>query len=247
MSYLLLFAAGLAMGWINNLAGAGGALGLVALEELAGLDTATANASLRPAALAIGLSGLLGFLSKGLRIPGRIWALGLLTIPGALAGSWMALALETWVYQSSLAGILLLMLWQQGRPGSAGRPVQARHKSSIFLLLLLYTLIGAHMGFLQIAVGLVIMLSLTLTHSEDLVQVNSAKMALVIISSATSTSYLAANDSIQWSPALTLAAGAGCGSFLASRWSVSRGHGAVRVVVILICIAVLTRLAVQLW
>jgi hypothetical protein len=42
-----------------------------------------------------------------------------------------------------------------------------------------------------------------------------------------------------------LALGAGLGSFVASRWSVDKGHGAVRVVVLLICVAVLVRLGFQ--
>jgi uncharacterized membrane protein YfcA len=85
------------MGAINNMAGAAGAIGLIALEMAGGLGTVTANASLRLGALAIGIAGLVGFKSRGQAIPPRAWIYGLLAIPGAIAGAWLAVTLPVWV------------------------------------------------------------------------------------------------------------------------------------------------------
>ena len=92
---LILLACGAGMGFINNLAGAGGLIGLIALDMAGGLSPIEANAALRPAALAIGMSGMLGFLSKGHKIPPKAWGYGLVAIPGAIAGSLLVVTLPS--------------------------------------------------------------------------------------------------------------------------------------------------------
>ena len=99
------------------------------------------------------------------------------------------------------------------------------------------------MGFLQVAVGLLIMTILSRTHSRDLVAINAAKTAIVISTAGASTLSLAIADAIDWRPALWLALGAAVGSFTASRWTLAKGHGAVRAVVLLVCLALLLRFA----
>src|SRR5690606_41498402 len=81
-----LVVAGVAMGFVNNLAGAGGVIGLAAFEWASGLPTQAANASLRPAGLTICLSGAAGFLSKQQPVPARAFGYGLPAFPGTGAG-----------------------------------------------------------------------------------------------------------------------------------------------------------------
>jgi len=230
------------MGFINNLAGAGGLIGLMALDLAAGLDPTSANAALRPAALAIGISGMLGFFSKGKRVPRRAWGYGLVAIPGAIAGSLLVITLPEWVYHSALLTVVATVLFQQLRRSSpmAGSDAPV---ASLGLGLLLFTLVGLHMGFLQVAVGLVTMMTLRRMHSRDLVAINSAKTAIVISTAGASTASLAIAGAIHWLPALYLALGSADGSFLASRWTLAKGHGAVRSVVLLVCLALLVRFA----
>jgi uncharacterized membrane protein YfcA len=61
----------------------------------------------------------------------------------------------------------------------------------------------------------------------------------VIVTSTTSAISFAAVDAIVWTPALALAAGAGLGSYLASHWSVAKGSGAIRKVVVVIAVLTL--------
>lgn len=236
---LWLVLAGLAMGAINNLAGAAGVLGLLAFEEACGMSSALANGSLRIAAITIGLGGWLGFKSRGVAVPRRAWALALCTVPGALLGVTMALQLPEWVWRSYLLAVMLGVLWQQFRnPGSAAEPRRARGKLGAFLAL---ALVGVHMGFVQVGVGLVAILALTRYHSRDLVEVNTTKMALVIVSAVVSAAEFTRNAAIAWGPALVLAAATMVGSFWASRWSVAKGHAAVRAVVLTITLLVIGR------
>jgi hypothetical protein len=50
---------------------------------------------------------------------------------------------------------------------------------------------------------------------------------------------LATSGEVAWLPSIALAAGCGAGSFAASRWSVTRGHGAVRSVILGITVLIL--------
>jgi uncharacterized membrane protein YfcA len=239
---LVLLAAAVCIGWINNLAGAAGAVGLVLLQWLFGLDIKEANVSLRLSALAIGVGGMAGFLSHGQRFPARMWVMGLLTVPGALLGSYLALNLPGWVYSTCLATVLLAVLIQQLR-GLPPKETPSGESPPKWLLALVFTLVGLHMGFVQVGFGLVCILTLGAIHSRNLVEINSAKMALVIVSAATSTTSMAFSEQFKWGPAIVLGIGAGIGSFLASRWSVRKGHAAVRVMVIVLCGSVLAWLA----
>jgi uncharacterized membrane protein YfcA len=241
---LALLAAAVCIGWINNLAGAAGAIGLVVLQTLFDLDIKAANVSLRLSALTIGVAGMVGFLSRGQQIPARMWVLGLLTVPGALLGSYLALSLPSWVYRACLALVLVSVLIQQLRRSSLVGDI-TRRTPPTWLLVLLFSFVGLHMGFIQVGFGLVCILALSAIYSRNLVEINAAKMALVVVSAATSATSMAFSDEFKWQPAIVLGIGAGAGSFLASRWSVRKGHGAVRVVVIGICGSVLAWLGWQ--
>lgn len=239
----ILLGCGLAMGAINNLAGAAGALGLIGLQDAAGLADVEANASLRLGAVGIGLAGWIGFKSRGIAIPRRAWTYGLIAVPGAFLGTQMALELPIWVYRSTLLAVLCIALLQQLR---GRRSAHATKTTRPAIAAALFFLVGLHMGFIQIATGLVALIALSAVHSRDLVEVNAAKMALVICSSIVAVASFAVAGQIAWVPSLSLAIGCGLGSFFASRWSVDKGHGAVRAVVLLITTAVLARLIWQM-
>lgn len=235
-------ATGLFMGWINNLAGGGGALGIVAFEEFLGMDGKAADINLRPAGFAIGLSGFLGFRTRGQEVPNRAWLLGLVAVPGAILGSFLAVELPAWVLRATLATILVVVLWQQLSPRrNAVRTSEAPFVQSV----LWFTLMGAHLGFVQVGAGLLTLIALTHLGARDLIWINAVKSAVVILTSTASVGYFAAHGEIEWAPALCLAGGAGVGSFLASRWSVDKGHAGVRAMVIGITVVVLLRLLWQ--
>jgi len=239
VGWLLL--AGFAMGAINNLAGAAGVLGLLAFDFACGLPTAVANGSLRLAAITIGLFGWLGFRSRGVRIKPRAWRLALWTVPGALLGVTLALRLPEVVYHGYLLAVMVGVLAQQLRHR---RPdgLSAQGGSGLATGATL-CLVGVHMGFVQVGVGLLAILALSRFHSRNLVEVNTTKMALVLVAATVSLLEFTRNAAIAWGPAIVLALAAGAGSFWASRWSVAKGHGAVRVVVISITVLVMAKSA----
>lgn len=227
--------AGIAMGAINNVAGGAGVLGLLAFEFLWHLPLAAANPSTRIAAVAIGIFACVGFLRAGHRVPTRAWLQGLVALPGALIGSSLALELPDLVFRTYLAMVLVLLLGQQlGRQ----HPLAAA-PSPGWVGILGCFLIGLHMGYVQVGTGLLTTLVLAGAYDRDLLAVNAAKSALVIVTSIGSASSFAAVDAIVWTPAIALAAGAGIGSYLASHWSVAKGAPAIRRIVIVIAVLTL--------
>jgi uncharacterized membrane protein YfcA len=238
----VILAAGFVMGAVNNLAGGGGALGLLAFEEACRLPAAMANASLRPAAMFVAVGGALGFRSRAARAPRGAWLQAALSLPGAIAGSFLVVTMPVWAYRATLVTILALVLWQQLQPASRrpargdgiARPVPA------WLQFALYTLVGVHLGFVQVGAGLITMAVMHALHERDLVRINASKMVVVMLSSTVSVAVLAWQAQVVWGPALLLGAGAGVGSFLASRWSVWKGHAGVRGAVLVISTVVLS-------
>ena len=105
--------AGIAMGWINNVAGGAGVLGLLAFEYGFGLPLDTANPSTRIAAVAIGSMACAGFLRAGRRPPPEALGQALLALPGALVGAQLAIGLPEMIFRSYLAIVMVLLLWQQ--------------------------------------------------------------------------------------------------------------------------------------
>jgi len=240
-----LIAAGVAMGFINNLAGAGGVIGLWGLELIAGLAPADANTSLRLGAMAIGIAGFASFRGRGHHVPPRAWAWAAAAAPGAAAGAVLAVTLPEIVYQVVLALVLVTLLWRQLRAGgSAVTAVAIPHRP--WLAAALFFAVGLHMGFIQVGTGLVAILALTAVFSRNLVEANTVKMALVIVSATISCAVLAYQGAIRWEPALWLALGCGIGSFAAARWSLRKGHGAVRWVVLAIAVTALIRVSFQI-
>lgn len=243
---VLLFAAGVAMGFINNLAGAGGAIAWVALVELGGLPDDAANVAMRPAALAIGLLGLLSFRASGKHPPRRAWLYGLAALPGALLGALLAVELPKLMHQCALLAVLLLLGWRLYGPrggASAEGPVAAPRP---LLGVSLFALAGLHMGFVQVGTGLVVMAALHTVHSRDLIAVNAAKMPVIVMSATVAVATLAWRAAIPWAEAVSVAVGAGTGSFLAARWSITKGSKAVSRVVLVVMVAALGWVAWQI-
>jgi len=247
---LITIVAGVGMGAINNVAGGAGVFALWAFQYACGLPLALANPSSRPGAIGVGLFAWLGFLRAGLRPGARAWRLAMFAVPGALLGNLLALKSPDLVFRIYLAVVLLALLVQQRR----GRRHTGPPTASRWLGPLGCTLIGVHMGFAQIGTGFVAALVLVSTYDRDLLQANAAKAVVVITSSTASlVGFVLAplllpeqQHVIAWGPALCLAAGTATGSFLASKWSIVKGAGAVRRVVVVIATLSLLEQVVQI-
>lgn len=243
VAILITVAAGLAMGAINNLAGGAGVLGLMAFEYGCGLSHDVANPSLRLAAVTIGLFAWLGYRRAGHRVPLRIWLLGLWAVPGAPVGAWLALHLHPLLFWIYLAVVLALLMLQQLRPLRLGSP--DRHPR--WQLVLGCVLIGVHMGYAQVGVGLLTTLLLVATYDRDLIATTAAKSAIVVMTSIASVATFSEAHAIAWEPALWLALGTAIGAFQISRWAVAMGPTVVRRIVVTVAMLTLLYALQHIW
>lgn len=231
LAFAITTIAGVVMGAINNLAGGAGVFGLMAFEHAYGLPLVFANPSMRPAAVCVGLFAFLGYRRSGHHVPRRTWVQSLWALPGAPVGSWLALHLPDLVFWLYLCCVLGLLLRQQTRRSDPAAP--ARRDRPVLAAFGCF-LIGVHMGYAQVGVGLLTTLLLTATSTRGLLDVTAAKSALVVLTSAAAVVSLGSAHAIAWEPASALALGCAFGSYQASRWAIQKGAGAVRVVVLTI-------------
>ena len=247
---LITAVAGVAMGFINNIAGGAGVFALWSFQYACGLPLWMANPTTRLGAIGVGLFAWLGFLRAGVKAPARAWRLALFAIPGAFAGNLLALKAPDLLFRVYLATVLLALLVQQNRAKKKPHDDAVREwigAPGCFL-------IGVHMGFAQIGTGFLCALVLLTSYSKDFVQANVAKSVVVITSSIASiTGFVLAPmlfesqpPVIAWGPAVALAVGTATGSFLASKWTVNRGSAAVQRVVLAIAVLALVEQFVQI-
>lgn len=247
---LITAVAGVAMGFINNVAGGAGVFALWAFEHACGLPLWMANPTTRLGAIGVGLFAWLGFRKAGVRAPARAWRLALFAVPGALTGNLLALRAPDLGFRIYLAIVLLVLLGKQAHASRRSEPAPIRAwlgAPGCFL-------IGVHMGFAQVGTGFLCALVLLSSYSRDFVQANVAKSCIVIASSIASLTGFALAPLllesqppvIAWGPAASLAVGTATGSFLASKWSVNKGSRVVQRVVVGIAVLALLDQFVQI-
>jgi len=229
-SWMALFAAGLAAGLINVLAGGGSFLTLPVLIFL-GLPATVANATNRVAILLQNLVAVPGFHRHGV-LPWR-WSLAVSVpaVAGAVAGTWLALVIGDEAFERVLALLMVaISLWTLLAPGRrepAGVPVRSPWSPG---LVAAFFVIGVYGGFVQAGVGFLV-LAATTWAGLDLVRGNAVKVLAILVFTVVSLAIFATQGEIDWGAGLVLGAGSVAGGLLGVRLTVLKGHRWLRAVV----------------
>ena len=109
--------------------------------------------------------------------------------------------------------------------------------------LLAFFFIGIYGGFINAGIGFIIMFFLNQVNRLNLVKTNSTKVLLVLIYSSGALILFAFNNAVNWKLGLILALGSSIGAWWSSRWSVERGEGIIKQILV-IAVSVM---AVKLW
>jgi uncharacterized membrane protein YfcA len=211
----LLAVAGVAVGFLNVMAGGGSLISLPILIFL-GLEPAVANGTNRVAIRSLGLA--------------------LCTVPGAIAGAFAAVVVDPVVFKRILGVVLVaaVILILRKSPSSAGenggisRPILA-HLAMVG--------VGFWGGFLQAGVGFLIMPILYQLLRLDLIRVNMHKVFIVGIYTIPALLVFALQAKVWWLGGLALAVGNALGAWLATRVTIIHGERAIRVVFVAAVIA----------
>jgi uncharacterized membrane protein YfcA len=110
-------------------------------------------------------------------------------------------------------------------------------------LIFTFFFIGIYGEFIQAGVGIFILLALTSINYLNLVTSNAVKVLVVFIYTIGALAIFVYNNQIDYLYGLVLATGNATGGWIASRWSVKKGDGLVKVFLIIMVIA----MAIKLW
>ncbi|WP_074406061.1 sulfite exporter TauE/SafE family protein [Aquimarina megaterium] len=235
---------GFIAGVINTIAGGGSLLTLPMLIFM-GLPPAVANGTNRIGIFIQSISSIAGFRSKGVK-PGSFGVyLGISALVGSLIGAQIAIDIKGETFNKILAIVMvIIVLFMVFKPKVNLQDVVERTQGKhLWISIFAFFFIGVYGGFIQAGVGIFILLALTSINYLNLVTSNAVKVLVVFIYTIGALAIFVYNNQIDYLYGLVLATGNATGGWIASRWSVKKGDGLVKVFLIIMVIA----MAIKLW
>lgn len=235
---------GFIAGVINTIAGGGSLLTLPMLIFM-GLPPAVANGTNRIGIFIQSISSIAGFRSKGIK-PGSFGIyLGISALVGSLIGAQIAVDIKGDTFNKILAIVMVtVVLFMVFKPKvNLQNVVERTQGKHLWVSILAFFFIGVYGGFIQAGVGIFILLALTSINYLNLVTSNAVKVLVVFIYTIGALVIFAYNNQIDYLYGLVLALGNATGGWIASRWSVKKGDGLVKVFLIIMVIT----MAIKLW
>jgi uncharacterized membrane protein YfcA len=245
----VIFAVGVAAGFINTLAGGGSLLSLPILIFL-GLPTAIANGTNRFAIMIQCLFAVAGFKRKGISNFKLSLLLSVPALIGAIVGAQIAVDMSDALFKRALAIIMLLVLglilWNPVKKLNINphydEDTIGLRRGRLIVTMVTFFFIGIYGGFIQAGVGFIIIAALTTISGLSLVNTNSHKVFVVGIYTAFALFIFVFNGKVCWTVGMALAAGNGLGGWLGSHWAVTRGERWLRLILIICVVAMAMKL-----
>lgn len=219
--YLIMFAIGIVVGFIN-IAAAGGSLISLPLLIFFGVPSTMANGTNRIAVFIQNLGALFEFYKQKMFEWRLCLKLAVPTIVGAILGSMLAIDLpEEWFDRILAIVIVVVLLLILFKPHQKVKRKQVEiNAPRMALLMLAFFFIGFYGGFIQAGVGFLIIASLTLLAGNmTLAQMHSVKTLIISIYLVFSIALFVGNSQIDWGFAVALSAGSLIGGWLGSKFA----------------------------
>lgn len=230
--YLILFTAGVGAGFINTLAGGGSTLTLTALIFF-GLDSGVANATNRIGILIQNAAGVYNF-NKHLDLKKEVLAkihIFIMAICGGIIGSFFAAEIESHIFDKIIVGVFIFLLVLMILPKSNRN--NNKKKIPFWIESLIFLIVGLYGGFIQVGIGFILLASLNLIESYDLVKANAIKLVIVLFYTIPVVVVFAFKSEIVWQYGLMLGSGTILGSYIGVKAAIKKGAKVVKIVLIL--------------
>jgi uncharacterized membrane protein YfcA len=237
---MLLPVVGVMVGFLNVMAGGGSALSMPLLIAL-GLEPATANGTNRVAILVQNVSAIHAFRQRGFFDPRASVGLAACTVPGAVAGAWLAVEIDPMVFRRLLAAVLVVAIVLMIRPPTRPHTVRRAHP---MLGHLGAVGVGFYGGFMQAGVGFLLMPLLERLMAFELVRVNMHKVFIVACFTVPALAVFVAEQHVWWIGGAALALGNAVGGRLGALVTVEGGDRVVRGVFVAVAVMLAIRLIV---
>ena len=239
--FIALVCSGLAVGFINTLAGGGTVISMT-LFMMLGLSPMTANGTNRIAIILQNLVAVANFKrSKLLDIKKSVrWAVPV--IAGSVIGSLLSLEINNTAFGICFIAVMVFMAlmllfnptaWLKGKPDKINNPTP-------FIEYVFLFLIGIYAGFIHIGTGYFLLAVMVLFNGYNLLQANAIKNFIVLLYVPFSLAVFIYHGEVNYEYGLIHAIGNVIGAYVASRWAVNWGVNFVRwmvIVFIVLCCA----------
>jgi len=228
---LLLIASGLGAGFINAVSGGGAMLTVPALIFI-GFPPGIANGTNRVAVVVQNITALATYQRLGVSDHRAGFSLAIPATVGSFFGALVSVRLNDAHFQTILGFVLLLLIGpilaerRLNKRAAAWR--QAGQPSWISWIV--FFLIGAYGGLLQIGVGIFVLLALNMLKGFDLVLANSVKIDIVLCLTALALLLFIVDSKVDWHAGFILALSNSTGASLGARWGVKKGEWWIRLV-----------------
>ncbi len=240
----LLALAGVASGWVNVLAG-GGSLLTVPIMVFLGMPGPVANGTNRIAIIAQNISAVGAFFRRGFSDFRLSASLAAAASIGAFFGAQVGVRLEGEWFNRTLAIVMVAVMVIMATGGDGKPKASASDDGKPRNLALGHVLmVGAGFwgGFIQVAVGFLLMPILYRVMGLDLVRVNMHKVFIALCFSFVALGVFASQVDIAWRAGLALAAGNALGGYLGANTAVAKGAPFIKKVLFAVLAAMVVKL-----
>lgn len=244
LDYFLLVLIGFFAGAINILAGGGSLLTLPMLIFL-GLPPAVANGTNRIAIIIQNIFAVKGFQSKGVSaFPFSIY-LAISASIGAVIGALAGVNIRGELFNKILGVIMVLVVGYMvlKRKTSIQELTERITGKHFWWGIIAFFFVGLYGGFIQAGVGFIMLLFLSSINHFTLVKSNAIKVFVALVFNCIAILIFAYHDQVFWKYGLILSVGNASGAWFASRWSVNKGDGMIKKILIIMVLA----MAIKLW
>jgi uncharacterized membrane protein YfcA len=217
---------------MNVMAGGGSTLTLPALIFL-GLDSALANGTNRVAIIIQNIFAVYSFKREKYQKFKLSMKMALFTLPGAVAGAILAVKIGDQTFQTILGIVMIGIIISMIIPRSKIEYADSDSEKISPWVYISMLFIGFYGGFLQVGVGFIIMAALHYLMKLNLVYVNMHKVFIVFIYTIPAIIIFIFTNNINWELGLSLAAGNALGGWWAAKFSVKKGEGIIKIILII--------------
>ena len=229
---------------INTMAGGASIITLPILIFL-GLPSNVANGTNRIALMMTAFSANMGFKSKGISTYPFSAYTGLFALFGSVIGAHIAVDINDEIFNKILSFIMILVILIiifKPRIVNANLAVRLTGKH-LKLSCLVFFFVGLYGGFINAGIGFVIMLFLHFYNRLNLIKVNATKVVIVLVYTIGAFLTFLFNDLVNIPYGICLGIGTLIGGWNASRFSVDKGEGVVKIFLVISAIII----AIKLW
>ncbi len=232
--YPAVVSVGFVAGFINTLAGGGSAISVPFLIFL-GLPVNVANGTNRIAILLQNAVGTSGFAKEKVLDFKKATPLVVASVLGAIPGALIANNLNELMMRRIVGVVLIIMLllvifkpdiWIKSK-------VEKSQNRNALISFIVFFLIGAYGGFIQIGTGFFLIAGLVLIEKLDLVRTNAIKVFLILAYTPLALLVFILNKQVDFKLGLILSIGNMAGAWVGSKVAVSWGPKFVRWILIL--------------